>query len=804
MDILTIVLIAVFAIIIIAISIAVFNNNNNPTVTESSVCMNDELSASSDITANQLPPSCVTGKTCYNSGGQSFFTDPRCLDATTDPFHGLGCNALPNEPQSRFCCFGPYALIPCPDMSHCPVLPSTNCESCPYSQVCEISSTNPQTFNYDPSCITNGGGKGCNWENDLACRLCGGPNYTDVPCLYGPQACTGNSQCTGGFICQSGTCIRGSCTNNGECTGGNVCVNGQCIEGQCGDGKNCPAGFTCQSGQCVKTCCTTNADCGSDAVCVDKVCKRTVPKNVKLTFKNQSGSDLLLGANGPIPVMPAEGTWVLPNGGELNIDVPPDWTQTSQAAQCNDGVVGPRFWARTACEVGAPYWAPVIQNVRDIVPAVMESTGDPPLDSTAGNGVTPGTYLVGTKFVNTFTGDIFYKSYGSKWVKVDQTLHVGITIPSPTLGKLGDIYFQPTTSISTGNWYIKHQKAQCLSGNCGDSYDCSYNNFAGKAPASLSEFCFDCGLGFHYYDVSLVDGYNLSIDIVPVGGSATNPLNPDDRFWGQTGLCINNVDLRSRPNGKFSLNASTLPESIPPSDYTVGVFSNCGFYAYPNAPAGDCDPNTDEKCKYWRTYCCQSSNYGKPCTNDGECDDGGACWNGQCQCRAYYKCQDAGPTPPSNQQSIVDGQWIPRCCNENICFENRDPAAQPISGGCNTANDICIGDDKIHDVCPKAYSWPNDPTTFDTDATGFIITFSPGGTNYGNVPPPTDIPLCSSLDPSIYNYSAQVGSTGYCGGPIQNGATYTCARKNFNGPWPCNVNAAGASCQGLGTICRWN
>lgn len=809
MDIVAIIVIGILVLIIIIIIASIARNNNNVNSNnELQVCMNDESTKSvtfNNLQAQQIGQSCPPGTTCRDSGGQTYFTDPRCV-----PNGGLGCNAIANDPESRFCCFGPYSEIPCPGMDICPSIHSPNCKSCPYPEVCQISDTNPQTFNYDPFCVNNGGGKGCNWDNDLGCRLCGGPNYADVPCLYEPNKCSNNSQCTGGFICQNGTCVKGQCTNNTECTGGQICINGQCVDSQCGPGKSCPPGTVCELGKCEKICCTSDSDCASDSTCVNNFCKHKVPKPVRLTFRNQSGASLLLGANGPTPILPVEGTWILPNNGELNIDVPPDWTQTAQAAQCNNGVVGPRFWARTACEIGQPYWAEAIVNVRDIIPAIITETGEPPENSTVGDGVAPNTYLIGTKYVNMLNGEIFYKSYGSKWVKINQNLHISISPPNPSVGKLGDIYFQPTTSLSTGIWYIKHQKAQCLSGNCGDSYDCSYNNLADKAPASLAELCFDCGLGLHYYDVSLVDGYNLSVDIQPVGASPTNPYNPDDPFWNKTNLCINNVDLRAREQDKFSLNVDMLSESNPsvtPNNYIIGVFSNCGYYEYPSAPAGNCDPNTDKRCKLWRQFCCQSTAYGQDCTSDADCEAkgaiGGACWNGKCQCRAYYKCQDPGPTPPSNSTSIINGEWIPRCCNEDICFENRDPAAQPISGGCNTADATCIGDDKVHNVCPKAYSWPNDPTTFDTNATSFIITFSPGGTNYGNVPEPIEIPLCSSLNQSIYNYNAQASTGGFCSVPINNGATYTCAQKNFNGAWPCDVDAAGASCQNIGTLCRW-
>ena len=813
MDILAVIVIGILVIIFIIVIASIIRNNNVNSVDESQVCMNDETVTShicmndetitsAVINVSQTLGSCPMNTTCRDAGGQTYFTDPLCLNPNDDILKGLGCHALADDPESRFCCFGPYEHVPCPGIDICPTIHSPNCSSCPYPNVCKISNDNPQTYNYDPTCVATGGGKGCNFNNDLGCRLCGGPNFSDVPCLYDPNTCTTNTDCTGGFICQNGTCVRGSCTTNTDCPSGDMCMNGTCVAAQCGDGRSCPTGYVCDNGQCSKICCTTNADCSSESTCIDKICKRNTPKSVKLTFRNQSGAALLLGANGPTPVIPIEGTWVLPNNGELNIDVPSDWTQTAQAAQCNNGVVGPRFWARTACEIGTPYWADAIVNVRDIVPAIIVGGTGPPANATVGNGVTPNTYLIGTKYVDLSRQTIYYKSYGSKWVRLNQDFRVLQSKPDPTIGKLGDITYVPT-SRTTGNWYIKHQKAQCLSGNCGDSYDCSYSNQAGKAPASLAEFCFDCGLGLHYYDVSLVDGYNLSIDIQPIGASSTNPFNPNDPFWNQTNLCVNNIDLRAREQDKFSLNANMLAESIPPSDYIVGVFSNCGYYEYPNAPAANCDPNTDERCRYWRQFCCQSNKYGQTCNSDADCDAGGACWNGTCQCRAYYKCQDPGPTPPSNQQSIVDGEWIPRCCNENVCFENRDPAAQPISGGCNTADDICIGDDKVHDICPKAYSWPNDPTTFDTNASGFIITFSPGGTNYGNVPQPTDIPLCSSLDQSIYNYNAQAGVGGFCTVPIANGATYTCALKNSNASWPCDVDAAGASCQNIGTLCRW-
>jgi hypothetical protein len=46
----------------------------------------------------------------------------------------------------------------------------------------------------------------------------------------------------------------------------------------------------------------------------------------------------------PFPVLPREGTWILPPSGTLTIDIPEQWERTTA-----DGSLGPVFWARTGC-----------------------------------------------------------------------------------------------------------------------------------------------------------------------------------------------------------------------------------------------------------------------------------------------------------------------------------------------------------------------------------------------------------------------------------------------------------------------
>ncbi|KAI5655967.1 hypothetical protein M9H77_24760 [Catharanthus roseus] len=64
-------------------------------------------------------------------------------------------------------------------------------------------------------------------------------------------------------------------------------------------------------------------------------------------------------------------------------------------------------------------------------------------------------------------------------------------------------------------------KFTCLTGDCGSGkLECAGGNAA--PPATLAEFKLDGDGGLDFYDVSLVDGYNLPMLVVPQGGSGAN------------------------------------------------------------------------------------------------------------------------------------------------------------------------------------------------------------------------------------------------------------------------------------------
>ncbi|TID17778.1 Osmotin thaumatin-like protein [Venturia nashicola] len=66
----------------------------------------------------------------------------------------------------------------------------------------------------------------------------------------------------------------------------------------------------------------------------------------------------------------------------------------------------------------------------------------------------------------------------------------------------------------------------CGSGDCNGALDCKVG---GDVPVSLAEFTLDAGDGQTYYDISLVDGYNIPMAIVmqPLGNASIEDIPPN-------------------------------------------------------------------------------------------------------------------------------------------------------------------------------------------------------------------------------------------------------------------------------------
>lgn len=69
----------------------------------------------------------------------------------------------------------------------------------------------------------------------------------------------------------------------------------------------------------------------------------------------------------------------------------------------------------------------------------------------------------------------------------------------------------------TGCQFDGNGMGHCDSGDCGNRLACS--GAGGQTPATLAEFTFAGHAGLDFYDISLVDGYNLPLTIRPVPGT---------------------------------------------------------------------------------------------------------------------------------------------------------------------------------------------------------------------------------------------------------------------------------------------
>ncbi|CAN6231535.1 unnamed protein product [Urochloa humidicola] len=84
-------------------------------------------------------------------------------------------------------------------------------------------------------------------------------------------------------------------------------------------------------------------------------------------------------------------------------------------------------------------------------------------------------------------------------------------------------------------------KFTCVTGDCGSGrQECAGGNAA--PPATLAEFTLDGSSGMDFYDVSLVDGYNLPVLVAPQGAAAGGNCAPTGCMVDLNGACP--ADLR--------------------------------------------------------------------------------------------------------------------------------------------------------------------------------------------------------------------------------------------------------------------
>jgi len=200
----------------------------------------------------------------------------------------------------------------------------------------------------------------------------------------------------------------------------------------------------------------------------------------------------------------------------------------------------------------------------------------------------------------------------------------------------------------------------CETGNCLGSDEWGHLQCSGKGsepPATKGEMNLEITTGIDYYDISLVDGFNLPMQITPRDyNSAYVAANPADHFRCTSSGCLNTSTLSGCPTNL----------TYTPNTNLVGCQDDCNVYTnlhnanplqYPQA-------NVD-------AYCCPDTTY---CSPLNPCQSGSTC-------KAWL-----------TNQSI---------CNTCNAYNGTFPNGYPITILPNSAL-------FFHASCPNAYSFTYD------------------------------------------------------------------------------------------------
>ncbi|KAB1199451.1 Thaumatin-like protein 1 [Morella rubra] len=139
-------------------------------------------------------------------------------------------------------------------------------------------------------------------------------------------------------------------------------------------------------------------------------------------------------------------------------------------------------------------------------------------------------------------------------------------------------------------------KFSCVTGDCGAStVECA--GAGAQPPATLAEFTLNGAGGLDFYDVSLVDGYNLPMTVVPHGGTGGNCTTtgcvPD-----LNRACPTQLKVMSGGDGSESVACKSACEAFGDPQYCCS-----GAYATPDT----CKPSSYSE--FFKTACPRAYSY---------------------------------------------------------------------------------------------------------------------------------------------------------------------------------------------------
>ncbi|KAF8323881.1 Osmotin thaumatin-like protein [Clavulina sp. PMI_390] len=197
------------------------------------------------------------------------------------------------------------------------------------------------------------------------------------------------------------------------------------------------------------------------------------------------------------------------------------------------------------------------------------------------------------------------------WPAMFTDLNAGSAVPSYTTGWEAAAYTAVSFTVPD-NWTAGRIWGRrdcdfttdpgpnsCLDGGCNGGLVCDTSTGTGVPPATLAEFTLSASDGLDYYDVSVVDGYNLPLLITPAAGfhTASCPvdLGPDcpaglQGPYDSTGFpvgcksdCLVSTDPSDSPaccSGSYDTAATCPSSGVPNYSYFKDNCPDSYVYAY--------------------------------------------------------------------------------------------------------------------------------------------------------------------------------------------------------------------------------
>ncbi|KAF3274909.1 hypothetical protein TWF970_007612 [Orbilia oligospora] len=151
-----------------------------------------------------------------------------------------------------------------------------------------------------------------------------------------------------------------------------------------------------------------------------------------------------------------------------------------------------------------------------VYPAVLTTNGTGPY--------TTGFYLPSKQSRNVWVG---WDWSGRLWARTNCSFYLANSTTSVKIRDVVDNFTIPDGQKLAGN---------CLTGDCGSAIECQ---LSGLAPTTLAEFTMTGWMQQTFYDISLVDGYDLDMKITPFHDSPEKPR------VNNTPICVASTTLSS-------------------------------------------------------------------------------------------------------------------------------------------------------------------------------------------------------------------------------------------------------------------